>query len=378
MISTLDIENFKCFSALRFRVSALTLLTGYNAGGKSSAVQPLLLLAQSTRHNPLRQSIILNGPHIRLGTVGDVLPTNKALSNLVFKISEKDIEFTWRAIAKAGERKFEVTESISPELELLEIISGNLVAETKTKLLATLTTLSYLSAIRQGPSDAYPTPESSEDSAVDVGIDGRYAPYWYDQFVDEEVGEHRRHPNEPASSFRKQADAWLSTLFPGAKVNVQHNAQMALYALQFRNSDFGDWRRPSNVGYGFSYAFPIIVALLAAAEEQVIVIDSPEAHLHPYAQSQMGRIISHFAAAGVQIIVETHSDHFLNGVRLAVKDNKLAPSDLQVHFFTGATDSGHGVLSLNIDKDGRIADWPEGFFDQSERDIARLSGWEQT
>jgi predicted ATPase len=90
----------------------------------------------------------------------------------------------------------------------------------------------------------------------------------------------------------------------------------------------------------------------------------------------MGRILAHFAAAGVQILVETHSDHLLNGARLSVKERALSNHALQVHFFTGVTTAGHGVISPSVDADGRVDEWPDGFFDQSEKDLSRLVGWE--
>jgi len=376
MINTLEIQNFKCFSDLRLQLGKLTLLTGYNAAGKSSAIQPLLLLAQAARFRLFTNHLTLNGPIVRLGMVGDVLPANASPSSLRFKITDDGFEWTWRATARAGERQFEVTEASMPNPTVETTPDSEGKTTFRNSVPQTIAGLSYLSAIRVGPEDSYPTPESFEDSFVDVGIDGRFAPYWYDQYVDSEVLEARRNPLESATSFRKQLDAWLSTLFPNAQANVQHNPQLSLYGLQFRISEFGNWRRPANVGYGFSYAFPVLVALLAAEEGQVVVIDSPEAHLHPSAQSQMGRLIAHFAAAGVQIIVETHSDHLLNGLRLAVKENVLQSDDLQLNFFSGANESGHGVLSLSVDREGHITNWPEGFFDQSERDLARLSGWE--
>jgi predicted ATPase len=376
MITTLEIENFKCFASLRLRLGALTLLTGYNAGGKSTAIQPLLLLAQAARVRLFTDHLKLNGPMVRLGTAGDVLPASASPSSLAFKVADKDFELSWRATGRAGERQISVTESNWPVPGMDEAPRADSTNATHGYLSIAIAGLSYLSAMRIGPEDAYPTPESFEDSPADVGVDGRFAPYWYRRCVDNEVPVARRHPQEPATSFRKQFDAWFSTLFPNAQADVQHNQQLALQGLQFRISEFGDWRRPANVGYGFSYAFPVLVALLAAEDGQVVVIDSPEAHLHPFAQSQMGRMIAHFAASGVQVIVETHSDHLLSGVRLAVKDNVLPPDDLRLHFFTGATEEGHGVLSLDIDREGRIASWPEGFFDQSEKDLARLSGWE--
>ena len=209
-----------------------------------------------------------------------------------------------------------------------------------------------------------------------MGFDGRFAPYWYDRFVDESVAEARHFPGASAETFRKQLDGWLGSLFPGAEANVQYSAALSQMNLQFRLSALGSWRRPSNIGYGLTYAFPILVALLAATENQVILIDSPESHLHPSAQSQMGRILASFSAAGVQIIVETHSDHLLNGVRLAVRDRIVAPEDLRIHFFGGPDGNEHGVTRPRIGAGGEIYEWPEGFFDQGEKDLSRLAGWE--
>jgi len=372
MITALEIEKFKCFRNLRLEFPQLTLLTGFNSGGKSSAIQPLLLLAQAAKVGFFSPVIPLNGPILRLGTVGDILPRDASPSDLVFKIANEDFETTWRATARAGDRQIEMMSSTSQ----LQTNNPDNSCSSSPSFYKSIQELSYLSAVRLGPEDAYPTPEIYENASVDVGVDGRFAPYWYDKFVDNEVEESRRHPAEPASSFRKQFDAWFSTLFPSAQANIQHYQQLSLRSLQFRISEFGEWHRPANVGYGFSYAFPVLVALLAADKGQAVVIDSPEAHLHPFAQSQMGRLIAHFAAAGVQIIVETHSDHLLNGIRLAVKDGVLSSHQLRVHFFAGSSATGHGVSSLNIDREGRIDNWPEGFFDQSEKDLARLTGWE--
>lgn len=361
MITLLDIKNFKCFKHLRMRFGALTLLTGFNGGGKSTAIQPLLLLSQALRGSLETRAFPLNGPLVHLGTAGDVLPSNSDVSTIEFRISCAVDEAVWPLVARSGDRFLRLPETADT-------------AQTAHRALANLV---YLSAVREGTADAYPIPEANGDEFCGVGVDGRFAAYWYDQFVDDEVPERRRHPSEPASSFRKQLDAWLGTLFPGAQANVQIFHQMSLLGLQFRLSEIGAWRRPANIGYGLSYAFPILVTLLSAREGQIIIIDSPEAHLHPSAQSQMGKLLAHFSATGIQIVVETHSDHLLNGTRLAVKSGMLPNSSAQIHFFSGANEEGHGVISLALDAAGAIGEWPEGFFDQSEKDLSRLTGWDE-
>jgi predicted ATPase len=363
VISHLELANFKCFSALRLGLGRLTLLTGFNAGGKSSAVQPLLLLAQAFRGGA-SNLVPLNGELVRLGTTGDVVPAVSSDAPMSFAVAADNEEIRWELTAKAGERNLRMNPPVG---SLASAAQLSRVHEYLKKVL-------YISAIRVGPQEFYPVPELDTELR-DIGVDGRYAAYWCGKLADDEVDERRRCPAEQASTLRKQVDAWMSTLFPEAKVNVQHLPQASGDVLQFRVSEIGEWRRPANVGYGFTYAFPIVVALLVATADQVVVVDSPEAHLHPSAQSAMGRLLARFASAGVQIIVETHSDHLLNGARLAVMEEAMRAEDLQIHFFTGASDEGHGVISPLVDAKGRLSTWPEGFFDQGEKDLAQLSGW---
>ncbi len=371
MITALEIENFKCFAQLRLSFGALTLLTGFNGGGKSSAVQPLLLLAQSLRNSASPETFALNGPLVHLGTVSDILPSESGNSAVRFKIYGPSSDVAHWHLSTRGRDRFLVESSKSKGI----LVKDDAGASLGDSVRESLANLIYLSAVREGTANSYPIPDSNTEILGDVGTDGRFAAYLYDQFVDNEVPELRRHPNEAATSLRKQLDAWIGTLFPGAQVNVRIIPQVSLLSLQFRLSEFGAWLRPANIGYGLSYAFPILVALLAAHHGQVVIIDSPEAHLHPSAQSQMGRILAHFATAGVQIIVETHSDHLLNGARLAVKERILQHTGLQIYFFTGAGKQGHGVISPTIDRDGGINEWPAGFFDQSEKDLSRLADW---
>ncbi|MCK4517426.1 DUF3696 domain-containing protein, partial [Candidatus Babeliales bacterium] len=144
--------------------------------------------------------------------------------------------------------------------------------------------------------------------------------------------------------------------------------------LELRIGDIGDWRRPSNIGYGLTYAFPVIISGLLAKPKQILIIDSPEVHLHPLGQSQMGQFLAKVAAAGVQVIIETHSDHVINGIRLSVKNKDILPEKVAIHFFNHQ-DTIPRAISPLIDSQGNLSEWPEGFCDQSEKDYAQLAGW---
>ncbi|MEZ5831094.1 MAG: DUF3696 domain-containing protein [Dongiaceae bacterium] len=233
--------------------------------------------------------------------------------------------------------------------------------------------ISFLSAMRGGTSEVCPLPDSTS-SFVDIGSAGEFSAWWYTRAADDEIPENRRHPSETGTTLRRQLDAFMSDIFHGGGANAEVVPRTSVTRLEFRSSPRGDWRRPANIGYGLSYAFPILVALLMAQSGQVVMIDSPEAHLHPHGQSIIGKQMAHFASAGIQVVVETHSDHVLNGVRLAVRDGKLAASDVAIHFFSADKTEGSGIFSPRLNSDGALSEWPNGFFDQSELDLARLSG----
>ncbi|MGD9967956.1 MAG: DUF3696 domain-containing protein [Hyphomonadaceae bacterium] len=376
MVDALTFRNFKCFDDLRLSIKPLTLLTGFNGGGKSTSMQPLLLLTQGLRGNWGADTFALNGSLVRLGSAGDILPRGASENRIAVQVSSNDEDTEWQLEARSGIRELAIISGKSAKSGRRDVNWTNVIAPASVRgspLITSVSQLSYLSAVRGGANDAFPYPDS-DSAAPNVGVLGEYAPFWLDRKVDDELDSTLLNSSEPATSIRKQLDAFLGDLFPGAQANVLAAPQASSLTVQFRLNDESGWQRPANIGYGLSYAFPILVALLTSVPGQVIVIDSPEAHLHPSAQSRMGRILAKFAVGGRRIVVETHSDHLLNGCRLAVADQAISPDDVAIHFFAG-TLSG-GVTSPIIDRDGNIDAWPPGFFDQSEKDLAQLAGWD--
>ena len=126
------------------------------------------------------------------------------------------------------------------------------------------------------------------------------------------------------------------------------------------------------MGFGFSYALPIVVAGLLVPVGGLLVVENPEAHLHPAGQSRLGRFLGRVAGSGAQVVVETHSDHVVNGIRLAVVDDEaVAPTDVVLHFF-GEGDGGEPT-TIELTGNGGLTEWPAGFFDQIEQDLGRLA-----
>src|ERR1700733_7540152 len=194
MIKTFEIRNFKCFARLRLSMGSLTLLTGFNGSGKSSAIQPLLLLAQwgSPIHS---QRVSLNGSLVSLGTPGDILPPDAETSHIVFAFGDEKSELSWTLTASSGDRLLTVA-----DLQEITFAEGKKrKSDGMVRMFETLAQVIYISAVREGTSDYYLVPASGRNCRGDVGVDGRFASFWYDQLVDDEVPSGRRHTSEPAT-----------------------------------------------------------------------------------------------------------------------------------------------------------------------------------
>lgn len=379
-ITHIILRNFKCFTALDLQCAPLTLLTGHNASGKSTTLQALLLLAQGLREASNTNLLPLNGKLVNLGAGGDVIHHSASPQTLSFGAASSHERVGWqfeidKELSARGLMKL-VEISYAKDGDSIAVPNGPILPSTllNSHLVGALYRTAFISAGRDLPLDTYPVPRSTAQVRGDVGRSGEYAPYWYLEFADDEVSPKRRHPTDNRETVRAQVDAWLGELFPGARANAERLAVDSPLRLSFSLGQKSPWSKPANVGYGLSYAFPMLVALLTAEPGSTVVIDSAEAHLHPRGQSAVGYLLARMAGSGLNIFVESHSDHLLNGVRLAVRDGVLQPSDATIHFFDRITQVP-SVTTLAVDKNGAISDWPEGFFDQTERDLATLTGW---
>jgi len=169
----------------------------------------------------------------------------------------------------------------------------------------------------------------------------------------------------------------MARLFPGfdAQSEIYSTADQVRLAFALQETEAGQslFVRPGNTGFGISYALGIIVAGLAAEHDTVLLVENPEAHLHPRAQSLIGEFLARVSAGGAQVFVETHSEHVLNGVRRMVKQQIIPPDKCRLFFFSRtAGDLEPTKTDVPISGSGEIEIWPEGFFDQLDKDLTEI------
>jgi len=364
MITEVMLTNLKCFSKQRIPLGMLTLLTGINGTGKSTVIQSLLLLRQSWLRELLpKGALALNGELVEMGTGSDALYEGAAKDEIGIGLKWAGHEVEWFF-------------DVSPDLDVLTM-EFDTVPELAYQQNVFRDGFQYLTAERVGPRVAFPTSTHAVREQRQLGRNGEYATHYLAIFGTEKVLLPSLIRSDAASSsLLNQVEAWLSVVSPGTQLRIQEFANFNLAELRYAFSG-GDIAsrsyRPTNVGFGLTYSLPILVAVLSSKPGSLVVIENPEAHLHPRGQAALGEFLVRAASEGVQLIVETHSDHVLNGVRLAVAQKLIKPESVRTHFFYRKNGEGaRGVISPQIDADGRLSDWPQDFFDQWDRSLEEL------
>lgn len=365
-IDEISMVNFKCFKNDSFAMAPLTLLTGNNATGKSSLLQAILVARYSVTTE--FQFVPLNDLFgLQLGHAVDVRSYDATGEEVEIDIRDETGEYHW-AYSSEGDPYDSL---------LLEIISEPARRGGEHVFADRFT---YLNAERLGPRETFEL-SSAPIRSQTVGSRGEYVAQVIANQERRQVREENRFPaatrgkqRRPATTLLKQCEAWLSEFIGDAEIRAEINSATNRAYLRFKSGEgdsatIHEWTRPSNTGFGLTYCLPILVAGLLGASGELMLVENPEAHLHPRAQSKMGQFLGRLAAGGMQVVVESHSDHILNGIRLATveEEHPLGSEDVLIHFF-----AGDNVEKVTVDERGGLSQWPQFFFDQSQRDLREI------
>lgn len=355
MLKEFSIKGFKRFSDENFSFRELTVLAGMNGTGKTSVIHALLLMNEACRR---RDGIIeLNGPYdLDLGNFSALQNWDAPECMRFATIDSDENSSAWMVNGDSTSLYAKVEFPSTPPAVFNQ--QGRM--------------FQYLSAERLGPRSisicaALPL------ELMNTGHKGQFCAQLFHIEDKLELDLERCTPETTANDsrlLRLQTELWLSRIARPIEIDSESMPIAGAAALRFRIPD-GEWVRPTNMGFGVSYALPIILAALTATKGGLLIIENPEAHLHPSGQSEMGRFLATISNAGVQVIVETHSDHVLNGIRRAIGEHQILKSEQAIlHFF------GHDQIkphTLEFTERGGVSEWPKGFFDQFQIDVAALT-----
>lgn len=391
MFHELSLEHVKCFERLDLPVRPLTVLSGLNASGKSTVLQALSLLHQSVVDAEWSGALVLDGSSVKLGAVTDIVDKVHGRRSFVVGLSGEDFSVRWRFGDPASQAREAVTVSVHevrstfmgttrtdpgpPSLPYEALLPAVIDDDSANRIRSVLRRLDHVGAERLGPREIYTL--GHEGWHDTVGLQGERAPgaVWW--FGEDKLDSPLCLDDAPPT-VRGQVQAWLGKFFPGVVLQIDRVPRANALTLGFRTSDATDFHRPQHVGYGITHVLPILVAGLRATAGRVLLVENPESHMHPAGQAAIGAFLARVAASGAQVILETHSDHVLNGIRRAVRKGDLNHEDVAIHFFREREQARalgvEQVEALRIDQTGNIDRWPPGFFDQFDLDMSHLAG----
>lgn len=346
----IHINGFKCFADSQFELNKITLLTGANASGKSSIIQALLLLKAASESNDSFSMLSLEDTRFAFdfGTP-DSLINNEIQEDEVTIAFADGISMAFNGGRQDKDRRLLV--GIDGLKELRGVFAHG---------------LTYFTAERQGPRYEYARRKTDENGCGCRGENTGNV--MSDNWNTKISGQRLLHTSEGDALFNIALDRWVDYIFPGVTVRVQP-VGVQVYQVIIRDSFHNFPTDSTNIGFGISYALPILVGALLAKDNSWLIVENPEAHIHAKAQSNMGFFLGMMAAAGLRVVVETHSEHVVNGVRrAAVVNGRLHAEDVSIYFFKGKSESE----LITIDGVGNLSDFPVDFFDQSRQDMLEI------
>ncbi|MBI1923200.1 AAA family ATPase [Candidatus Poribacteria bacterium] len=399
-------------------IRPLTILAGANSSGKSSIMQPLLMLKQTLEATYDPGALLIDGPNVRFNsveqflskldgkesadslTIGVEIDGDLSLTNIFKKPPRKGIELVEMTYHDQGNsvtvwsgmlpgeiatmipnQKFEqfpyewgvervrcffaVTPYTSlSERYFIEMGSGLLIPINSFAL--HIRKLIHVPGLRGNPERTYKT----------TGIGSEY-PGTFENYVASVIN----HWQETKDNRLSALGSALEMLGLTWKVESKRIDDTRTWKVESKRIDdtrielrvgrtphrtrgrARDMVSIADVGFGVSQVLPVLVALLVATPGQLVYLEQPEMHLHPRAQSALAEILADAAKRGVRVVAETHSSLLLLGVQTLVAEGKLSPELVKLHWFKRRNNGVTEVNSVDLDDAGAYGEWPTDFDD---------------
>lgn len=362
MIKNLKVRNFKSLKDVNLVLGKMNILSGTNSSGKTSIIHSLLFLSQNANSNKYAQ---LNGKLVQLGKYEDVKNFTSSITEDVL-IEGSNHNGKYSLIIN----KDEVSEN------LVEIKEA-----TRLKEFQYENDIFYISANRIGIKDVH----ESGNNLEHFGLNGEYAVDYLIKNRDQIVANRLVHDlvKDAPNTLMNEVDYWLERI-TGSRLKGSEIENTNKSVITFSHKQSERFVRSINTGSGISYVLSIIILCLGVSNlidldrnTPTIIIENPEIHLHPKAQSLLTEFLI-FVSNHIQLIVETQSDHVFNSFRVNVYNRKLAAKDIKanigtVHFLE-YQDNQTKVYNIEFTGDGRVKNHKSDLFEQFDIDVMRLLG----
>ncbi len=429
-ITRISVKGFKSLAEeCSIEIRPLTILAGANSSGKSSIMQPLLMMKQTLEAAYDPGPLLLDGPNVRFTSadqffsrsgdeffkqfsMGLVIETTKfkmgqeiksvvsfcenfiksqyqiEISRISYQIDDDNIillpEMTQKemiaadpSLARTRLRKYQNMDVADWDIDL-KIERDRCFLELRY-----IEKLDGISGIQTGLKRQFsgyilglihlPALRRNPERNYKKSSIGPMFPGTFEIYAASIIHNWQANKDPRLNSLGTALDILGLTWKVGAKKVDDVSVEIMVGRLTHDDKmDSDDLVSIADVGFGISQTLPVIVALLTAEPGQLVYIEQPEIHLHPKAQIAMAQILADAASRGVKVVVETHSSLLLLGIQSLVAEGKLAPEIVKLHWFKRRPDDGvTEISSADLDEAGAFGDWPEDFADVELREQSR-------
>jgi predicted ATPase len=334
MIKNVHIQNFKCLEYENLELGSLNILTGVNSSGKSSVIKAILLMCEKLKAKKQGYSI----------STGDLFNTYR---NKYVNAKEITLELD-NVVCKITDDSF-------------SSIDMSLAVPIKDE------NMFYLSESRSGPEEI-----ALRTDSLKIGDEGQFIFDLFEKIKDRPI--HNSLIKTESQSLYQNLDYWMSLIF-GTDIELKTEKIFSNIKISY-NFDKLENISPLQLGAGLSYVAKILILCLQAQPKQIVIIENPEIHLHPAAQSKLGHFFAHIASRGIQLILETHCEHLINRVRYEVYKNNIMPEQVKI-FYKNSHREPFIHFTINKsgkyqDKEGNLVQFPSGFFDSTLNELLEI------
>jgi predicted ATPase len=395
-LTEIGVGGFKSFTNLtKIKLGALSILAGANSSGKSSIMQPLLLMKQTLEAPYDPGVLLLDGPNVKFTSSEQFIAKKTYLDDVsaefqifvaVDDANSFQSNFKWfaedgillksqlyiikgeKSLLRLDMKLFQIQnelQNIYPPDFILFLPDSAIVTRDRCffgviassqmyspcsflSAKSILRSIIHVPGIRGNPERIYKT--AATDDNTFAGLFENYVVSVIDRFQ----------KKEPEKLVQLQSHLQKLGLTDTIQTQRLNETQLELRVGRIPGNST-DMVNIADVGFGVSQVLPVIVALLVAEPGQLVYIEQPEIHLHPRAQVALAEIFAEAIDRGVQVIVETHSELFLLAIQSLVAEDQLNPNDVCLHWFSRGADGSSTVTTAELDENGAFGDWPEDF-----------------
>ena len=404
-ITKIAVKGFKSIAEeCEIDIRPLTILAGANSSGKSSIMQPLLMLKQTLEAPYDPGPLLIDGPNVRFTSTLQFLSTltdKKTVDSFQVKIDTRDSDYSnsMALTFRSGQKTIEIIEMTCEE----KLLSGKLSPTEHLTLVPQMTSEEIGSIIEQhsipidfnivkrlrcflvfGSQDSeiiyiitpkvesnifniihLPGLRGNPERIYTLTSSGPLYPGTFEHYASSVIHEWQEIKSK---QLNKVVDS-LHILGLTTQVSTQQigniGVEVQVGRLPHERTDEADMVNIADVGIGVSQVLPVLVAVIAAEPGQLVYLEQPELHLHPNAQVALAQVLADAAKRGVRVVAETHSSLLLLGIQTLVAEGKLSPDLVKLHWFSQNEDGITEIDSVDLDEAGTYGEWPVDFNDVS-------------